>query len=358
MRCRSIRFEGLKGRCIVKNSYARTLIDEGMERFNLERIQSLPTRKAILLATSPYLAIRHALRSSKKKPSSGYIEIESPEQPKEILDYTEMFITSYCSLHCRWCSASIPYYEHKYHIDKDLLHAQTMSYLEAIDGVERFRLLGGEPFLHPDLAFIMRPLVESDKVQKVCLVTSGTVIPKDPEVLELLKNPKVLVDVSNYGAVNNRLDEILEMERQGLCHVAVDTVDQWFVPNHVYDDKGLTDEQVAERYHTCGDYCHVIRDGKLFYCGEAFHIANIPDSPVIPSDYVDLMDPTLSIEERRRQINDLIFKRNPTMHACSRCVGSFVQKDRFLVAGEQSQPGEPAPYDIPADIPLVAAKGI
>lgn len=65
-------------------------------------------------------------------------------------------------------------------------------------------------------------------------------------------------------------------------------------------------------------------------CGEAFHIANIPDTPMQNGDYVDyvdLLDSKKGIRQLRREINALDLKTQETMRACHCCVGSFKHKD-------------------------------
>lgn len=334
----------------MKAPLLRAMVDDGITLF--PNAKSDATRKALIVLSSPYLLARQ-LSGSARKP-------EAPVQP-EYLDYTEMFITSYCNLKCKYCSASIPYYYNKYHIDIDFLRRQIDAYLDVIDGVETFRILGGEPFLHPQLAEVLKPLIASDKIHALRIVSNGAIVPRDPKVLELLQNDKVTIDISNYGPVSDKVPELEQMEKEGKLHLHVDHVTSWFMPNHVYDDQGLAEEVVAKRFHSCPDYCHVLRDGKFFSCGEAFHIANIPDSPMkVGVDYVDLFDEGMTREQKRQMVIDVAFKRLPTMVGCNRCGGgSFLYKDRVLVAGEQPAKGEVVDdFVLPIDIPVVSTKKI
>lgn len=339
----------------VRAPMLRSMIDDGASLFPNARSDA--SRKALIVLSSPYLLVRHARR--RLHGDSAGSEHAAPVGG-EVLDYTEMFVTSHCNLRCTYCSASIPYYLNKYHIDFGFLERQFKAYEALIGGVDTFRILGGEPFLHPSIADIVGMLAASDKVRKVRIVTNGTVVPKGERLLEQLRNEKVALDVSNYGPVSDKVPELEEMGRRGLLHLNVDTVTSWFYPNHVYNDQDLPPEAVAERFHSCPDYCHVLRDGKFFSCGEAFHIANVPGSPMRAGvDYVDLFDEAVPFEEKRRMVADVAFKRLPTMAGCGRCGGgSFIHKDRVLVAGEQPAEGEEVDVDLPADIPVVSAKMI
>ncbi len=321
----------------------REIIDEGISTFPDMKHYGL--RKALIVLTSPYLLYR-----SRNKDA----------QTPEYLDYTEMFITSYCNLKCKYCSASIPYYLNTYHIDLDFLLKQLNAYLDVIDGVETFRVIGGEPFLHPNLADILDHLVASDKIHTVHIVTNGTIVPRDERIRDILRNKKVWLDISNYGEVSDKVSELEELRDQGEIQMNIDEVNNWFWPNHKYNDLQLGEEETAKRYHSCPDYCHVLRDGKFFTCGEAFHIANIPDSPMKAGvDYVDLLHGGGSRKKKRQEVLDVAFKRKPSLSACNRCGGgSFLYKDRVLKAGEQPTPGEVFDFDLPADIPVVSTKMI
>lgn len=71
--------------------------------------------------------------------------------------------------------------------------------------------MGGEPFLYPNLKEILEYLLAQKKVLGIMLITNSTLLPK-PEVLELLKNPKILVEISDYGHLEkmSRLIQVLE----------------------------------------------------------------------------------------------------------------------------------------------------
>lgn len=345
----------------VHSPMLRSMVDDGIELF--PNASSDASRKTLIVLASPYLFARYL----KRRKSYTEIPTEAPADasaqvaaPRDTLDYTEMFITAYCNLKCKYCSASIPYYKNKYHIGIDFLIRQMDAYLEAINGVDRFRIIGGEPFLHPQLDVIIEHLLASPKIGRIHIVTNGAIVPKAPHLMELLKDDRVVLDISNYGPVSDKVPELQEMEQAGLLHLIVNEVNEWFEPNHVYDDMGLTPEQIAKRYHACPDFCHVLRDGKFFTCGEAFHIANIPNSPMKAGiDYVDIFDDSMPIEEKRQLILDIAYKRTPSCAACNHCGGgSFLYKDRKLIPGEQPKDGEVFEFDLPIDIPVVSGKMI
>lgn len=58
--------------------------------------------------------------------------------------------------------------------------------------------IGGEPFLYPHLQEIVEYLIGQKKVLGIMLITNSTIMPA-PQVLELLRNPKVFVEISDYG---------------------------------------------------------------------------------------------------------------------------------------------------------------
>ena len=60
------------------------------------------------------------------------------------------------------------------------------------------RVLGGEPFLNKDLDKIINKLLKSNKIQRIEVVTNGTIIPNNKELLNILSNSRVNISISKY----------------------------------------------------------------------------------------------------------------------------------------------------------------
>lgn len=77
----------------------------------------------------------------------------------------------------------------------------------AVDSIQIFRILGGEPFLYRDLEAIITKALNSPKVKTVEIVTNGTIMPPG-NLTETLKNPKLKIQISHYGKYSRHAEEI------------------------------------------------------------------------------------------------------------------------------------------------------
>ena len=120
-----------------------------------------------------------------------------PEKP--VLGYLEYNVNNYCNLRCKGCShfcnlirepefADI----HRFREDLDRLK-------ELFGQIEVIRLMGGEPFLNPDLGAFVSAARGAFPHAALNVVSNGLLIPKTKEeVLEVLRRNNAVVQVSNY----------------------------------------------------------------------------------------------------------------------------------------------------------------
>lgn len=106
-------------------------------------------------------------------------------------------ITTRCTLRCRECNNLMPYYTSPKDYSFNEIALWIDNVCDAVDEWICCELVGGEPFLHCDLFKILSYALEKDKIQRVELTTNGSIVPKT-DILELLKNDKVFVKISQY----------------------------------------------------------------------------------------------------------------------------------------------------------------
>ena len=134
------------------------------------------------------IALFHGLKIFSSK--SGYYE------------YTEIPITTVCTLKCKACSNLIPCYKNPKDVDLDTLLKSIDVFLECINNIVYMRVLGGEPFSSKNLFPVLQKLLQSSKIQRIEIVTNGTLIPKDDELIDLLKNKRIIISISEYPQVD------------------------------------------------------------------------------------------------------------------------------------------------------------
>jgi len=123
------------------------------------------------------------------------------------MPYIEIDIVVGCNLRCNYCSHLSPYRKGYVSIDEILYWFETWS--KKIQPNE-IRLLGGEPFLHPDLASIIIQSRKIWKTSKLGITTNGLLIRKsNQDVLNALKKSEFTVHISDHSDSETLYKEVI-----------------------------------------------------------------------------------------------------------------------------------------------------
>jgi organic radical activating enzyme len=123
--------------------------------------------------------------------------------------------------------------------------------LSAVEQVYYLNVIGGEPFVHPQLQPIFEFALKQPKIKRVSATTNGTIIPRK-ELLEILRNPKTIVNISDYGDLSAKRDELADiLNKNGVRYNINES--SW----HEYGDMNPCDRDIRLNTQTisaCG-YC-------------------------------------------------------------------------------------------------------
>jgi organic radical activating enzyme len=184
---------------------------------------------------------------------------------------TDVLVTEKCNLACSFCNMFIPHYELPKHRDTQLILSDVDSYFNLVDYVSIFHLVGGEPFLHPNIKDVIEYILEkySDKIDKFIITTNGTVLPKE-EILELLKNNNVILSVSNYS---NKLEKLKSKVERVIDTYKVNNINHYVRNNIEWYDFGdlriknnMSEEELINHFDSCTAPFRGLNDGKFYYC--------------------------------------------------------------------------------------------
>ncbi len=118
---------------------------------------------------------------------------------KPVLGYLEYSVANHCNLRCKGCSHYSNLVREPEFGNLDAFRRNLARMKELFSHVEVFRLLGGEPFLNPDLGAFVTAAREAYPEAALSVVSNGLLIPKvKEEVLEALRRNNAEVQVSNY----------------------------------------------------------------------------------------------------------------------------------------------------------------
>lgn len=114
------------------------------------------------------------------------------------IPFVEYAVTTHCTLRCKYCSNLVPYFKEPRTLPLQQAKREISQLLEQVDYIYRFKVHGGEPFLYPFLAELLNWLCTQKKIGEIRISTNGTILPR-PEVLQALKDSKVIVFISDYS---------------------------------------------------------------------------------------------------------------------------------------------------------------
>jgi len=241
-------------------------------------------------------------------------------------------LTTRCTLRCDKCMAHIPDLKRREDIPTDDLLRDIRSLLARVDHIYDVFLTGGEAFLHPGLAQIMRLCAASGKVGRVAVLTNGTILP-GAALLAALRETKTIVKIGNYPRA-------LQPEAEGLKALLRDGGISFTHESSAYwRDMGPPGQPQAgsarRRFGVCPEQlCLPLLNGRLYLCGTPAISSEGGFLPLCEDDRIDLRasDPALF----REQLRALLRRRE--LSACACCAGNTYQTPRVPVAA-QREPG-------------------
>lgn len=234
----------------------------------------------------------------------------------------DVIITERCSMKCRDCSNLMQYYAQPTDCEPADVLASVDALCRAVDGINEFRVIGGEPFMNRQFPKIVNRLTAEPKAKKVVIYTNGTIVPRD-EGLECLKHPNVLVYVTDYGSLSRNLAKLVQVCEQNGVSFHINKANGWTDCGSI-QKHSRTVEQAREVFRTCcAKNTITLSDGRLYRCpfdANAVRLRAIPD---FPGDYVDVkhdpqdVDAAMAIKQR---IRNLCWDKS-YLEACDYCAG-------------------------------------
>jgi organic radical activating enzyme len=235
---------------------------------------------------------------------------------------TDVLVTEKCNLACSFCNMFIPHYELPKHRDIQIILSDIDSYFNLVDYVSIFHLVGGEPFLHPNIKDIIEYISEkySDKIDKFIITTNGTVLPKE-EILEVLKNNNVILSVSNYSnkleKLKSKVERVIDTYKLNNINHYVRNNIEWYDFGDLRIKNNMNEEELINHFDSCTAPFRGLNDGKFYYCHLNTSAVLTKLFPLNDNDYVNLSD--VSSEDLIKF--DLGFTKLGYITFCDNCNG-------------------------------------
>lgn len=175
-------------------------------------------------------------------------------------------VTTRCNLKCRDCILRIPYLKEHKDADTNAIWADLDRTLEIVDSIKTLEVCGGETFLCRDLVSFLNKAKEYKRIMNICVIMNGTIVPEDL-VFDAMKNCNVVLKISNYGSISNKISALEKKceEKDIPCFVQDCS---WFDLSPK-KDLNYTPKELQELFDGCSikDCCIRNWDGIIYRCG-------------------------------------------------------------------------------------------
>lgn len=308
-----------EGSSIVKNKRRYRIAD--VYRRRIEYIKFLFSKKDIIDLSG--LSVQEFEKCQKDRGRKNRAELRcfsrmlKQNRNKLYIPRIAVSVTNQCSLRCRDCNNLMPYCKEKYHIAIEEQIADLKRILSYVDGIVNVEVIGGEPFVYKELSTLLMYLCDESKIHFVEVTTNGTVMPKI-EILDVLKNHKVCVLLSDYGKVNGeRARQTYRYLKQNKVVTRCLKNRVWILPGGIENREKNKFKMKYEYYHcSARKVCRTMYKGKLYVCGRA----PILDELNLLSDkssFLDIRNMNIKKSEGKKQIYN--FFNNTYAESCNYC---------------------------------------
>lgn len=232
-----------------------------------------------------------------------------------------------CTLKCKLCCNLMPMFKKPYDVSLESMINDIDHIFELFDHVEWLQFVGGEIFMHKDMAAVYEyALKYRAKFDKLILMTNATIAPNDKEISALKKygeHCKILI--SDYGDHSYKRDEMTEICKANnipyllKCYNGNSQYyDGWFDNTGFKKFVGSEDELDRQ---AAG--CPQVKmenmtslNGKIHICSNSCFMTELGVNKPASQDFVDLNDNSISLDEKREIIRN--FYKKP-VEACKIC---------------------------------------
>ena len=187
------------------------------------------------------------------------------------LNQLDLDIVPGCNLRCQHCTRLSPYRKGYVPVEKIVHWSETWSKKIRPNVVA---LLGGEPFLHPDLPTVVRESRRIWSDSRINVLSNGLLIPQaSQEIFDVLKETKCHVHVSDHSGIDLQREKVLagceRLKENGISYDLSSDNKSWLAL-HQYDAHGTPSPcQSIPRtawLNCLGKYCPLLTNNLLYKC--------------------------------------------------------------------------------------------
>ncbi len=260
---------------------------------------------------------------------------------KVMLEQCGVMAVYNCTLRCRSCMGSFPYFKNKGNVRWSLVKEDIDICFSKIDFVKLWGIGCGEAFLYKDMVNYISYTMENygKQIGEFVLDTNGTIVPSAKGVLETMRDYGCIAMISDYSTVKGWKEKVSKtisaLENMDVKYEIV-SADYWIDMGwhkRVYDKVGS-----EERFNSCGMPCRIVKDGKLVYCIHSMTSNEALFDVDTRDDEFDLRGnppPLDHLIKREIMEYNLGFNKNGALKMCGYCNGHVAINKTRIPVGEQ-----------------------
>lgn len=182
---------------------------------------------------------------------------------RTFLMHLEFHLADHCNLNCVGCTHFSNISEPKF-VDARMLENRFDRLNELIGYIYDVRILGGEPLLHPDIIDVLKITRKKFPFSKIELYTNGLLLDKmSEEFFTICKKNKILIYVSKYSVIENKINKIKEILSSYKVKYCVSPTIINFSAN--LNPNGNTDKNIIFKNCIHKD-CTILKEDKIYLC--------------------------------------------------------------------------------------------
>lgn len=245
------------------------------------------------------------------------------------LSYCVLCVTNKCSLNCEKCAAFIPYYNYKEHVSLDKIIEPFARFLGCVDNIAELELMGGEPFLHPQLDKIIEWCDKQEKINAIKIVSNATVMPTERIKKSIEKCKKIQLVFDDYGENSIKKNELIEWALEKGIRYSIQKLSTWYDIEPI-KKRNQTESKLKEIFSACvWRNCVGVTNGRLFHCNVMGHLDELNMVPDFPTEYIDLTVDDVCLREKIKN-----YLKKDYLEYCDYC--GMVEKREVPVAKQKN----------------------
>ena len=236
--------------------------------------------------------------------------------------YFGYVLGQYCTLRCKHCNEMIPYQNNREFVSLEEVLRDCKKLIGSCYFLPFMELVGGEPFLYPQLEELLQELLQIPNLGYIKIFTNGTVVPSD-SLCDILKNKRIVINLSDYtmAVTGQLLDNIYatqdKLKAKGIPYIS-SSARTWLTFD--FENRGKSEEELKKGFAACNSAdCQRLHKGVLYRCHHQYAGMRLGTCPEAEDDIIRIHE--CSTEELREACDYL--ERKEFVDACRYCNWPF-----------------------------------